>query len=145
MKACGQSFKQKSYLGSFVFLFLIALDQLSKNFAINIYRNYNFAFSLPLPLWLMYLVYILVIGIIIYYLFTHKVPFSCLTILGWILILSGAFCNIAERIILGYVRDFVYISLFGLTGIYNLADGYIILGILVLLFSNIETKNLNQL
>ena len=51
--------------------------------------------------------------------------------LAWVLIFAGAFANVGERIILGYVRDFIYISFFRWTGVYNLADGMIITGIIL--------------
>ena len=53
--------------------------------------------------------------------------------LAWALVLAGGASNIIERIIMGSVRDFIYIHWRNLTGIYNLADFYIIVGVLVLL------------
>ena len=53
--------------------------------------------------------------------------------IAWVMILSGACSNVTERIVLGYVKDWIYITRFGLTGIYNLAAGYILIGIVLLL------------
>lgn len=123
-----------------VFVFLIALDQLIKNSVSRQFLNYQFAFSLPLPAWLMYLVYALILAGIIIYCFRNFSKFNQLQSLAWILIIAGAVSNIGERIILGYVRDYIYI----LTGVFNLADGYIILGIIILLAQSAKRKAQNN-
>lgn len=49
--------------------------------------------------------------------------------LAWTLVFAGAISNVTERVVLGYVRDFIFI--FG--GILNLADLYILGGVFILL------------
>ncbi len=121
--------------GAFLFAALVLADQMAKLFAHSVFKNSKFAFSLPLPIALIYFIYGLVLlGMIIYTVGDYK-SFSETTKTAWVFIFAGAVSNIGERIILGYVRDFIYISFYRWTGIYNLADGYIILGILLLLFS----------
>jgi lipoprotein signal peptidase len=124
----------KKYL-PFVFLFLafILADQVSKIFATSIFRNYVFAFSLPLPEYLIYLVYAIVLVAIGFYVVKNRSQLSTVSNIAWTLVLSGAVSNIFERIFLGYVRDFIYISFYHFTGIYNLADFFIIAGIILLL------------
>ncbi len=117
-----------------MFAILIAADLLAKHFAQSIFKNNNFAFSLPLPVWFMFVVYFSVMAAMVFYCFKNYEKFTLGQSLAWVFIFAGAFANIIERIILGYVRDFVYITVFNWTGIYNLADFYIILGILILLF-----------
>ncbi len=112
-------------------LVLVGLDQLVKTYAHNVFKNNFFAFSLPLPVWLMYLVYATVLAGMVYYCVKNYRVFSLLQTLAWTLIFAGAVSNIGERITLGYVRDFIYI----LNGVFNLADGYIIAGVLMLLLS----------
>ena len=107
----------------------VAVDQAAKYASTSPFRNYNFAFSLPLPLWLMYSIYSLALIFIFNYLAFHIFTLRRLQQLAWMLILAGALSNIGERIALGYVRDFIYI----LGGVFNLADGFIILGIIILL------------
>ena len=119
-----------------VFFLLILVDQVLKGLAKDTFLNQNFAFSLPLPAWLMYAVYAGVLCVSGNYLIKHHRQLSLWQQAGWLLIWAGAFSNIGERIVLGHVRDFIYITLFGLTGIYNLADGYILLGIAVLFFKD---------
>lgn len=116
-----------------MFCLLAVLDQLAKIFAKNIFKNFQFAFSLPVPVWLIYVINFAVLFFIINYVKKHYKILSGLANFAWLLIFSGAVLNIAERIVLGYVRDFIYISFYQWTGVYNLADFYIILGIMILL------------
>lgn len=120
---------------AFVFLFisLILFDQIVKYFAHNIFRNFAFAFSLPLPTWFMYSIYAVVILSMTYYIVKSYQNFSVLNKVAWILIFAGAISNIVERIFFGFVRDFIYITFFKWTGVYNMADGFIILGIIILI------------
>ena len=116
----------------FVFLFiaLVGLDQITKYFAKKIFENHKFAFSLPMPMLLIYFIYFVVLGAIVIYCKNNYRNFSSLQITAWILIFSGALSNISERFVLGYVRDWIYI----LTGIFNLADFCILLGVIILFF-----------
>jgi len=124
---------------TFVFLFvvLVLADQLTKLFAKNIFRNQNFAFSLPLPIWLMYVIYFLVLAGITAYVKKNSGSLSLRQSLAWVCIFAGALSNVIERMSLGYVRDWVYIW----TGVFNLADGFIILGILILMFGQHSAKS----
>lgn len=135
--------------GSFVFwcvisLLFIFLDQLSKffvyqisspapkYFGILLFNNFNFAFSLYLPQFLMLLIYALLIAAIFYNIYRNFNSYTLSNKYAWVLILSGAVSNVLERLTLGYVRDFIYIF----SGIFNLADFFIILGVLILLFKS---------
>jgi lipoprotein signal peptidase len=115
----------------FLFLCLVVLDQVSKFFAKNVFYNSVFAFSLPLPVWLIYVVYTIVLGIMLVYCQKNFQKFSKQQSLAWVVIFSGAASNVSERIILGYVRDWIYIG----NGVFNLADLCIIAGILILLLN----------
>ncbi len=123
-----------------VFFLLVFIDQAVKAVAGNTFLNSKFAFSLPLPVWLMYLIYASVLCISAAYLVRQRGRLGRWQYFGWLLIWAGAFSNIGERVALGHVRDFIYITFFGLTGVYNLADGYILLGIIILLFKEKQTE-----
>lgn len=130
--------KENAYKGSFFFFLSVftgaaALDQFVKHLIGESFKNSAFVFSLPLPVWLMYVIYAVVIASMIYYVLRNYQNFSFAVKLAWVLIFAGAASNIAERIFLGYVRDWIYITLSHWTGVYNLADGYIILGIIILI------------
>lgn len=126
--------KTRVLWGLAVFLFLMAIDQLTKNFADNVFKNHYFALSLQVNVVLMYAIYFAgIIGIVIY-LRKHFYHLAVKDFAGWIMILSGAVSNVAERVALGHVRDWIYFF----NGVFNLADGYIIFGILLLLIIDIK-------
>lgn len=142
----------RAFRGSFVFWFLlffalIALDQWVKHLAFvsgfarqlnllrpvagkELFKNFNFAFSLPVPAWLMYLVYFIILTAIARHIKNNFYKMRRTEMLGWVLIAAGACSNIFERIVLGYVKDFIFLS----DGIFNPADFYILFGIALLLF-----------
>ena len=113
---------------SFVIL-LVAIDQVIKYLVLRPFLNYNFAFSLPLPPLLMYIFYAAAIIVIFWYLATRYKEMDRLTILAWLFIAAGALSNLGERVITGYVKDYIYIF----QGIFNLADFYILGAVLFLL------------
>jgi signal peptidase II len=131
--------------GVFLFVVLVFIDQFIKQRAKNIFHNSNFAFSLPLPVWLIYLIYAGVILWMVYYAVKNYRSFSFIANIAWALIFAGAIFNVGERIILGYVRDWIYITAFKWTGIYNAADFFIIAGIILLLLPISKLKKQNDL
>ena len=138
---------------SLVGFVLIGLDQITKYLAFHgsfgnflgpipgmrklLYLNNDFAFSLPLPLPLMFAFYALILFLIIRYLAKNWLKLGDWSRFAWTLILAGAISNIVERVVLGYVRDFVYI----LSGIFNLADGCIVAGVIILLIASFGERN----
>jgi lipoprotein signal peptidase len=114
---------------------LILIDQLTK-FAVShlgwsIFFNDQFAFSLPVPVVVMFAIYILVLVGISFYVFRAWNHFDNLQRWAWVLVYAGGLSNILERIVLGHVRDFIYIA----NGILNVADLYILAGLILLLIS----------
>jgi lipoprotein signal peptidase len=112
-------------------LALVAVDQLSKFWVAKhgqIFRNYHFAFSAPVPPVFMYLIYTVILILIVWYVVTLYKKFTSIESLAWVLIVSGAVSNIAERVATGYVKDFIYLF----SGVFNLADFYILFGIVLL-------------
>jgi lipoprotein signal peptidase len=128
---------QISNLGVWIALLLalIVIDQLVKNLAqssIQILYNEAFAFSLRVPIILMYVVYGTVIIAISHYVNKNFSRLTSFALFGWTLILAGGLSNVGERIILGSVRDFIPL----LGGTLNLADLFIIAGIIVVIISS---------
>jgi signal peptidase II len=105
------------------------LNRLNPVFQKVNFKNYNFAFSIVVPPFVMYAAYGLVLFFLLRYLIANFKALGFGARLAWLFIFAGAFSNICERIILGYVRDFIYFY----SGIFNLADIYIFLGILLLM------------
>jgi lipoprotein signal peptidase len=93
------------------------------------FLNYYFAFSLHVPLPVMYAVYGIVLVLVLRHIALHARQLAFLAMMGWILIVAGACSNVFERIWLGSVRDFIGVG----AGIFNFADMYITIGILCLL------------
>jgi signal peptidase II len=100
------------------------------------FKNYKFAFSLPLPVWLIFVLYGLVLTAAVRYFLKRFTFAQNLELLGWVLLFSGALSNVGERLVLGYVRD--YFRIFN--GIFNLADLFIMLGILLLMVKTESPK-----
>ena len=123
----------------------IALDQVLKNIIflqrslpapLVKFKNYYFAFSIRLPVWLIFCIYALILFFACWYCLRRFAAMRHLEITGWVLLFAGALSNVGERIILGYVRDYFFI----LNGIFNLADFFIIGGIALLVFGS-SAKN----
>ncbi len=132
---------KKPWLFAMVFLPLILLEQSVKAGVGHVFYNDKFAFSLPVPAAWMYALYTAALAGLVRYAGKHRRSFGVREWLGLILIFAGAVSNIGERLALGYVRDYIYLTAFSWTGIYNLADGYIIAGIVLLAIKKPKIKN----
>ncbi len=151
---------QNERVRSFVFWFtgLALLDQILKFFAfrfvseahhvflngerivgLQLFKNYDFAFSLPLPQILIFVIYAVVLAVIFRYIKNHFNSFDAKSFLAWTFIVCGAVSNIVERVVTGYVKDFIYI-IGG--GIFNLADFYILFGIALLFYVEFRREKL---
>ena len=79
------------------------------------------------------IVSLIIISFIIYYMCKNK-PKSKLEKIGYSMILSGSFGNLFDRIIYGYVVDFLDFYIFGYDyPIFNLADCFIFVGVMLLI------------
>lgn len=139
--------KEQSYFSlSFAFwvtltILFIGIDQITKlaasHFDWPIFLNNQFAFSLPVPVFLMYAIYIVVLFGMSVYLHRTWTRFTNIQKLAWAFVYAGGISNIIERLVLGHVRDFIPIS----SGMLNVADFFIIIGLILLLVSNRYSKN----
>jgi signal peptidase II len=136
----------RNYWYVLLFIGLFLLDQATKKFSFEgdfgsfldllrpaigkqLFPNYHFAFSLPVPTAISYIIYALLLsGLIIWFIKLENKSLS--SKIAFVLVLTGALSNILDRMALGYVRDFIYI---GWGGVFNLADVLIILGVLIIL------------
>ena len=132
--------KRFSFWTSQTILF-IGIDQLTKwiasHFGWSIFLNDKFAFSLPVPIFLIYIIYVAVLIGMSSYVFKTWHRFESIQKLAWAFVYAGGVSNIVERIVLGHVRDFIPVS----SGMLNVADFFIIIGLILLLVSNRYTKN----
>jgi signal peptidase II len=56
---------------------------------------------------------------------------------GFVFLFSGAVANLLDRVVLGYVRDFIDLGL-GFT--FNLADVFVMIGLIIILFQSKDNK-----
>ena len=76
---------------------------------------------------------LIIISFIIYYIFKHK-PNSKLERVGYAMILGGSLGNLLDRIVYGYVVDFLDFYILGYDyPIFNLADSFIFVGVMLLI------------
>ena len=109
-------------------------------FFFNFTPNYYMAFSLPFGGRLLTLLTgLIIITIFIFLIYLIKKSKSKLVIIGVLLILIGAVSNIYDRLIFGYVIDYLYLINFT---VFNIADIFISAGaILVLISTNKKPSN----
>lgn len=141
---------KKNILGIFSVFLLVGLDQLTKNLAIlhlkdtdglnilpGIFRleyleNHGAAFGIlqdqRIPLLMVTaLIFLILAGV--YYKLPRRSRYIPLQIV-LILLVSGAVGNMMDRIMYGYVVDFLYFSLIDFP-IFNVADCYVVIGVIV--------------
>ena len=141
--------------------FLILLDQLSKNFIVNHFslgeskevivnffsisshRNRGAAWGILQDSRLFFLVVtVIFIAILTYYLFKQKNTLSSLDKGTFALIYGGAIGNFIDRLTRHEVVDFLDFRIFGYDfPIFNLADCFICVGVIFLLFKIYKEDN----
>lgn len=119
-------------LGSRLICFHYCNWALNSFLGLHPFKNALFAFSLPIPLALMYGIYIVVLSVLCAYVVYNWPALAARFRVAWLLIVVGAMANVGERIVSGYVRDFIQIG----TGYLNLGDLYILVGVAYLLYHN---------
>lgn len=112
---------------------LIAITQILRWFILEyefpIFLNDKFAFSLDIPIWISYVMYLIVFFFITRYIKQNWFELGNGSKVGLALIVCGGLSNFIERLLVGHVVDYIFIS----TGVLNLADFYIFVGVGVLL------------
>ncbi len=84
---------------------------------------------------------VLVMLYVLFYIFKNK-DLDRISLLGFTCILGGGIANLIDRFRFGHVTDFFHIDLGGVfkTGIFNIADMSVMLGLGLLIFSSFKTK-----
>ena len=89
------------------------------------------------------IVSLIIICFIVYYILKNK-PKDRLEKIGYAMILGGAFGNLFDRIIYGYVIDFLDFYIFNYDyPIFNLADSFIFVGVVLLVIYTWRCKDGN--
>ena len=111
-------------------------------FNITYVRNPGAAFSIfsGNTFLVMIISFIIIIGIILY--ISKNKPSNKIEKISYSLILGGAIGNFIDRIIYGYVRDFIEIDIFGWDyPIFNLADVFVVVGVILLVIATWRGRN----
>jgi signal peptidase II len=113
-------------------------------FYISYVRNTGAAWSIFSDnTWIVILFSMIIIAVIIVYIYKNK-PKNNIEKIGYSLILGGAIGNFIDRIVYGYVIDFFDFYIFGYDyPIFNVADTFIVLGVIVLVIYTWRCKDGN--
>ncbi len=146
-------FQKKFKLGFPIILFILFFDRLTKIlvaknmeigqsidvfgwfFRLTYVLNPNFAFSIRIGnYWIMLIMNLLALFILLFYFL--KTKFSTIKIISLSMIISGAFGNNFDRIKTKEVVDFINLGTKTWRfAIFNVADSFISIGIVILIFS----------
>ena len=86
---------------------------------------------------------LIIISLIVYYIFKNK-PKTKIEKVGYSMVLGGAIGNLIDRIVYGYVIDFFDFNIFGYNyPIFNLADSFIFVGVILLVIYTWRCKDGN--
>lgn len=78
---------------------------------------------------------LIILGFIIYYIGNNKI--NLLDSIGFGLVIGGALGNLIDRVIYGYVIDFIDAYIFGYNyPIFNVADMGVVIGVIIILISS---------
>ena len=96
------------------------------------FLNKGAAFSITIPNWLIIILTAIIIGFIFFLLSQEYNTISRLW--AWSLILTGALSNLYDRLVYSYVIDYLAF----VTGVINIADMLIILGLIIYLLTSLK-------
>ena len=84
---------------------------------------------------------VLVLGYVVYYIFTNK-ALDRLSLIAFCCIVGGGIANVYDRFVYGSVTDFFHIDLGGVfrTGIFNVADMSVSAGMIMLLLASFTNR-----
>lgn len=126
------------YLVSSALSFSESVSLLGDFLRFTLVRNYGIGFGLlgtPALRWLWILITTaIIIGILFYYKDIPKKYFPCIC---WALVLGGALGNLIDRVLLGFVVDFID---FGFWPAFNVADSAITVGVILLIIYSWQSK-----
>lgn len=105
-------------------------------FGLAVFRNYDFAFSIKLPIPFMYLLYAVVMWVLTRSLASGWKNNPLLINVAWLLVWIGAVANIFDRVYFGYVRDFIRFW----NGYVNLGDIWIMIGVCLVCWYSLREK-----
>lgn len=113
-------------------LFLIAADQITKALLSRDFfvKNYGLPFGFDLGKFNFLILIVAGIFLTVYFIRARS-SLDWLSKLGFSFIFAGAISNLIDRLMFGYVRDFISVKI----STFNLADVFIIIGLIVVIFT----------
>lgn len=148
--------KNKNFFFFGIAFLIIFLDQLTKYlvksnlsigqsipviknfFSITLIKNFGIGFGMlnnPAARWILVCITIVIIGIILYY--YKQIPEKYLPLIAAALVLGGAIGNLIDRILLGFVIDFLDFTVWPA---FNIADSAVTVGVIGLIIYFIKDK-----
>lgn len=150
-----ERFIQKTLILNIILIVFLTIDRLTKLFSLKelpvegvflipgflklaLYRNINIAFGIHLPLPLLYSLIILILFLLISF-SARAYRQKDVWLIFWLgLIIAGALGNLLDRLFYGQVIDFLEVPFWS---VFNLADAFIVLGLLGWLVKKLKNKN----
>ena len=145
MKEKEKSKKKEFFCYTLIFIFFILIDQITKFFMIgkNIIvisqvlsftyvENTGIAFGMASNNGIfIILLNIIILGIVLKFLISRKEKLNYVSKVALVLIISGGISNLIDRILRGYVIDYININLFNFPT-FNFADICITVGVIII-------------
>jgi len=130
------------FFSSLLFLLLISADQLSK-YMIRVKGGFyicnpNIALGINLEPLIFWVIWIAIIIIIFFLLIRLRTAASVFLRFAYLIVLAGALSNVIDRLIFGCIIDFIDLRFWP---IFNLADVFIVSGVIMLLITNLNIKS----
>lgn len=112
-------------------------------FKITYYNNYGAAWGMFQNNTIL-LVILSIIALIIIYRFSYNFKKNTRNNIAFSILTAGILGNLSDRLFLGYVRDFLDFKIFNYDfPIFNLADSFIVIGVILLIISIIKGEDKN--
>ena len=98
-------------------------------------HNFGAAWSLLQGATTLFIAFAIIAVVGLFYVFYHSKKDEIFTRFGVALVMSGAIGNVIDRVVYGYVRDFIDFVIFGYDfPIFNVADMCIVVGVFLIVF-----------
>ncbi len=105
---------------------------------ISLFRNTNIAFSLPLPQVVTIILVIIILILLCIVWWKSLLKKNSWQLLATSLIILGALSNLIDRLVFGYVIDYINVFFWP---VFNLADSMIVIGVIIYILSEIKINN----
>lgn len=118
-----------------------SFDVIKSFFSIANVHNYGAAWSMFSGNIIMLIVIGIVALIFIYFVFLHRKKLNKLEEIAYSLLIGGIIGNLIDRIVLGYVVDYLSFNIFGyMFPVFNLADIGIVISVFLIIIMSIQEE-----